>query len=133
MRKVLYVALLVPLFFVPLHRVNIADLLPVEAVAIYMNGNQVVLETDTGSKGSGETVEKAVAALKENTPAVVYLDTAKYLLISPDATEQAEHLRPHLKPSVKVCVCQADGRVKNMVEYLEIQRDLPRLKNFSKK
>ena len=133
MRKVLYVALLVPLFFVPLHRVNIADLLPVEAVAIYMNGNQVVLETDTGNKGSGETVEKAVAALKENTPAVVYLDTAKYLLISPDATEQAERLYSYLKPSVKVCVCQAAGRVKDMVEYLEIQRDLPQLKNFSKK
>ena len=133
MRKVLYVALLIPLFFVPLHRVNIADLLPVEAVAIYMDGDQVVLETDTGNKGSGETVEKAVAALKENTPAVVYLDTAKYLLISPDATELIEAIIPYLKTSAKVCVCQAAGRVKDMVEYLEIQRDLPHLKNFLKK
>ena len=92
-----------------------------------------MLETDTGNKGFGETIEKAVAALKENAPAVVYLETAKYLLISPDATEQAELFYSYLKPSVKVCVCQADGRVKDMAEYLEIQRNLPRLKNFSKK
>ena len=132
MRKVLYVALLVPLFFVPLHRVNIADLLPVEAVAIYMDGDRVVLETDTQHKGFGETAEQALASLKENTPAVVYLDTAEYLMVAPDAEAQVEGLRSHLKSTVKVCICQAAGRVKNMVEYLEIRKDLPRLKNFIK-
>ena len=133
MRKVLYIALLIPLFFVPLRRVNIADLLPVEAVAIYMDGDQVALETDTGHKGFGSTVENAIRALKENTPAVVYLDTARYLLVSPGAEGWLEDLSLHLKSSVKVCFSQAPERVENMVEYLEIQRDLPRLKNFFKK
>ena len=133
MRRVLYVALLIPLFFVPLNRVNVADLLPVEAVAVYMDGDQVVLETDTEHKGTGETAEKALTALKENTPAVVYLDTAEYLLVSPDAVEQVEGLRPHLKPSVKVYVCKAAGKVKIAVEYLEIQGDLPRLKAWKTK
>ncbi len=130
MRKVLYAALLIPLFFVPLNRVNVADLLPIEAVAVYMDGDQVVLETDTEHKGAGETTEKALAALKENTPAVVYLDTAEYLLVSPNATEQVESLRPHLKPSVKVCVCEAAGKVKDAVKYLEVHGNLPRLKNW---
>ena len=133
MRKVLYAALLVPLFFVPLNRVNVADLLPIEAVAVYMDGEQVVLETDTEHKGTGETAEKALAALKENTPAVVYLDTAEYLLVSPDAVEQMESLRPYLKSSVKVCVCQAAGKVKNAVEYLEVHGDLPHLKAWKTK
>lgn len=133
MRRVLYVALLVPLFFVPLNRVNVADLLPIEAVAIYMDGDQVVLETDAEYKGAGETAEKALAALKENTPAVVYLDTAEYLLVDPDAVEQAEALRSHLKPSVKVCVCRAAGKVKYTTQYLEVHGDLPCLKDWETK
>lgn len=132
MRKVLYAALIVPLLFVPLNRVNVADLLPIEAVAVYMDGDQVILETDTEHKGSGKTAEKALAALKENTPAVVYLDTAEYLLVSPDAAEQVESLRPYLKPSTKVCVCQAAGKVKDIAKYVEIHRDLPTLKTWKK-
>lgn len=132
MRKVLYVALLIPLFFVPLNRVNVADLLPIEAVAVYRNGDQVVLETDTEHKGMGENAEKALIALKENTPAVVYLDTAEYLLVAPDAAEEVETLRPHLKATVKVCVCEAAGKVKDAAKYLEIHRDLPILKTWKK-
>ena len=132
MRKVLYVALLIPLFFVPLNRVNVADLLPIETVAIYRDGDQVVLETDTEHKGVGEDAEKALASLKENTPAVVYLDTAEYLLVAPDAAEEVETLRPHLKATVKVCVCEAPGKVKDAAKYLEIHRDLPTLKTWKK-
>lgn len=132
MRKLLYVALLIPLFFVPLNRVNVADLLPIEAVAIYRDGDQVVLETDTEHKGAGENAEKALASLKENTPAVVYLDTAEYLLVAPDAAEQVDSLRPHLKATVKVCVCEAAGKVKETAKYLEIHRDLPSLKTWKK-
>ena len=130
MRRVLYAALIVPLFFVPLNRVNVADLLPIEAVAMYMDGNQVILETDTEHKGYGENAEKALASLKQNTPAVVYLDTAEYLLVAPDAAEQVESLRPHLKPSVKVCVWKAEGKVKDAAKYLEIHKDLPSLKTW---
>ena len=132
MRRVVYVLLLVPLLFVPLNRVNVADLLPIEAVALYMDGGRVVLETDTEHKGTGETVDDALIALKENTPAVVYLDTAAYLLVSDDAADGVEDLRPHLKSSVKVCVCQAGGRVKAAIEYLRIHGEFVRLKNWKK-
>jgi len=131
-RRVVYVLLLVPLLFVPLNRVNVADLLPIEAVALYMDGGRVVLETDTEHKGTGETVDDALIALKENTPAVVYLDTAAYLLVSDDAADRVEDLRPHLKSSVKVCVCQAGGRVKAAIEYLRIHGEFVRLKNWKK-
>ncbi|MBQ8881360.1 MAG: hypothetical protein IJ030_04210 [Oscillospiraceae bacterium] len=133
MRKLLYAVLLIPLFFVPLNRVNVADLLPVEAVAVYMDGEQVVLETDTAHFGKGESLDEALSRLKEDTPAVVYLDTAEYLLVSPDAVEQVESLRLHLKSSVKVCVCRAEGKVQEAVKYLGIHGDLPKLKNWSAK
>lgn len=132
MRKVLYVALLIPLLFVPLNRVNVANLLPIEAVAVYRDGDQVVLETDTEHKGFGENAEKALASLKQNTSAVVYLDTAEYLLVAPDAAEEVDALRPHLKSTVKVCVCEVAGKVKDAAKYLEIHRDLPTLKTWKK-
>ena len=132
MRRLVYVALLVPLLFVPLRRVNVVDLLPIESVAIYRDGGQVVLETDTQHKGTGENAEKALAALQENTPLVVYLDTAKYLLVAPDAIDQAERLCPYLKSTVKVCVCEAEGRVKEVAKYLEIRGDFTPLKNWKK-
>ena len=131
MRKLLYVLLLVPLFFVPLHRVNVGNLLPVEAVAVYKAGDRVVLETDTDHMGKGRTLQEALADLKENVSAVIYLDTTTYLLISENALDQIESLRKVLKPSVKVSVCNAKGSVKDTVQYLKIHQKLPKLKDFS--
>ena len=95
-----------------------------------MDGDRVVLETDTAHTGAGNTAEQALASLKENTPAVVYLDTAGFLLVSKDAISQVDSLRPHLKPSVKVCVCEAKGQVKNAVSYAEVHQKLPKLKDW---
>lgn len=133
MRRLLYAVLLVPLFFVPLNRVNVADLLPVAAVAVYMDGEQVVLETDSAHFGKGKTVEAALAALRKDTPAVIYLDTAEYLLVAPEAVAQVEGLRPYLKSTVKVCVCRAAGRVQDAMKYLEIHGELPKLKDWKQK
>ena len=130
MRRLLYVLLLVALLFIPMQRVNIADLLPIESLAVYMEAGWVVLETDTAHKGFGETVEQALADLKENTAKVVYLDTAEYLLISEDATEQIDALRSHLKASVKVAVCEAKGKVKEVVEYLRLHQKMPTLRRW---
>ncbi len=128
MRKLLYGLLLASLLFVPLHRVNVADLLPIESVALYMDGGNVVLETDTEHKGMGTTAQLALEDLKNNTPKVVYLDTAAYLLVAEDALAQVDALRQYLKPSVRVCVCDARGRVKEATEYLDIHLKLPKLR-----
>lgn len=130
MRRVLYVLLLAPLLFVPLERVDVAKLLPIEAVAVYIQENLVVLETDTEHTGAGDTVQQALASLKKNTPAVVYLDTAEYLLVSDDAIAKVDELRQYLKPSVKVCICDAKERVKDAAEYLSVHGKLPKLREW---
>ncbi len=131
MRKVLYVIILALLFLAPLERVDVAKLLPIEAVAVYVDGDSVVLETDTEDKGKGENVALALRNLIKTTPAVVYLDTAEYLLVSEDALEHVDALRDYLKPSVKVCVCQAKGGVKDAAKYLDVHGDLPELRDWS--
>ncbi len=130
MRRLLYVIILSLLLFAPLERLDVAKLLPIRAVAVYMEDGAVVLETDTENLGRGETAGKALEKLKNETPAVVYLDTAEYLLVTEDAVAQVQELRKYLKPSVKVCVCDAAGRVKDAAEYLEIHGNLTKLRDF---
>lgn len=130
MRKLIYAAILLSLSVAPLHRLDVANLLPIRAVAIYMEDKDVVLETDTGNLGRGENVTEALENLKKETPAVVYLDTAEFLLVSENTVPLVDELTQHIKPSVKVCVCEAEGRVKEAAEYLEVHGNLPKLRNW---
>lgn len=130
MRKVLYVVILALLFAVPLERADVAKLLPIRAVALYTDGPSVILETDGAHTGTGEDVTQALSNLKQKTPALVYLDTAQYLLVSEEAVSYVEELGSLLKPSVKVCVCEAAGRVQETAEYLEVHGNLPKLKQW---
>ena len=133
MRRLLYTLLLALVLCVPLKRINIADLLPVEGLAVYMEDGLIALETDTAHKGVGQTVGEALASLKESTPKMIYLDTVKYLLVSEDATEQVEALDECLKSSVKVAVCEAKGKVNEVAQYLRLNLDMPTLKQWKNK
>lgn len=130
MRWILYIVILASLFLVPLERLNVAKLLPIHAVAVYTENNEVILETDKGHKGRGADVTEALQNLKKNTSAVVYLDTAEYLLIDEKTTEFLEELKSFLKSSVKVCFCDGKGRVGKVAEYLEIHGKLLELKDY---
>ena len=139
MRFIIYIVILLLLFLAPVQRVDVAKLLPIQAVAVYLDAGEVVLETDTEDKGSGKDASQALEELKNNAPAVVYSDTAEYLLVSQEAVSSVEQLRAYLKPSVKVCVCDAAGKVKDAAKYLDVHGDLTELrhwngtKNFEKK
>lgn len=117
MRRILYAAILLSLLFVPVDKLDVAKLLPVESVAVYLESGEVVLKTNTENAGRGVSVSAALENLKEVTPAVVYLDTAKYLLVSEDATAYVDDLRQYLKPSVGVAVCDAKNMIKDAARY----------------
>ena len=130
MRKLLYIAILLSLFFAPLEKADVAKLLPMEAVAMYMEAGQVVLETDTQNIGKGISVDQALQNLKDTTPAIVYLDTAKYLLLSDDAVSYAEDLRRYLKSSVEVARWNAKGKVKDAAKYLSVHGETVQFKRW---
>ena len=130
-RWILYIAILLMLYVAPLERLDVAKLLPIQAVAVYTEGDSVVLETDTENKGKGASIADALQDLKENTPAVVYLDTAEFLMVSESAVSEMEEIKNYLKPSVKVCVCDAAGKVKDTAKYLDVHRKLPKLKDWN--
>ena len=131
MRKIIYAAILASLFWIPLERLDVAKLLPIQAVAVYKQGSQVVLETDMKNIGRGATVAAALENLKETTPAVVYLDTAEFLLVSPNATDCVADLKQYLKPSVRGCICDGEGAVKETAKYVEIHGNLTKLSRWN--
>ena len=128
-RILLYIIVLAVLLLVPAKGADVGKLRPVETIAIYVENGQVVLETDTGEKGRGNTAVDALSALKHNAAAVIYLDTAEYVLIQEGAEAYGEELRPYLKGSVKVGAYKT-GSVKDAAKYLEIHGKLPKLRDW---
>ena len=84
-RVIIYSCILILLLFSPVAKLDVADLEPVEVVYLYKESGNTVLQTDTDAKGKGEDVLAALDDLRQTTSGVVYLDTARYLLIAPDA------------------------------------------------
>ena len=126
MRKILYIRLLALPFFAPVNRVEIAKLEPIEAVAMDVQDGAVILRTDTGREGRGITPADALRNLKTNTPAVVYLDTARFLLVSSDAANQMEGITPFLRHRISV-VPYLGGDVNAELAYLKahLNREKP--------
>ena len=132
MRCILYVVILTLLLFVPVESLDIAMLEPVQTVAVRMDEGYVILETDTKNKGQGKNLQVAINDLKENTPGVIYLDTAEYLLVTEETVSYTKELEGYLQPSVKVSIWDGAGNVEKAAKYLEVRRDLPTLQRWNK-
>ncbi len=101
MRGICYGVILVLALLAPVKRLDVAKLLPVEAVAVRIENGEVVLMTDGGDEGRGANAAEALEALRMNTTDIIYLDTAEYLLVAQGAEEEARALYPALKRNIK--------------------------------
>lgn len=131
MKKIiLYVLILIAVLLVPVERTDVGRLRPVQSVAVFGEDGAVVIETDTGDRGSGENALAALDDLKRTTPAVIYLDTAEYLLVTKDMEDAVEHLRAHLKDTVELYHYIGTPKLEDVTQYLEIHGDAPSLKQW---
>ena len=62
---------------------DIADLKPVRAVYIHMEGRNFHVQTDTGDSGSGPDLAEACADLRSKADGEIVLDTAEFLILDP--------------------------------------------------
>lgn len=131
MRRILYIIILALLFFAPVKRLDVAKLEPVQTVAVYMQDDQIVIETDTDNIGKGSTVHDAIDDLEQTTPGVIYLDTAEYLLLSKNAIIYIDAIRQYLAQNVRVCLWDEEGSVKDAAKYLSVRKNLPKIKEFN--
>ena len=130
-RMIIYVAILAVVLWVPVHSADVGQLRPVQLVSFYMENQNFVISTDTGDIGVGVTVAQAFENLEETTPAVIYLDTADFLLVSADVMEYVPQLDVYLKSNVKLCQQEEPLDPALAVEYLAVQKNLPRIKTWN--
>ena len=118
MKRILcYILILNALWFVPLDRIDIADLAPVRGVWLSVEEGNLTLETDTGARGTGTTVEEALQNLKKTSLGIVYLDTAEYVLLSESAIEHIGGLIPYIKQSAHLCLWDGEGEIETAIKY----------------
>ena len=129
-RLIIYAVLLGLLFVVPVKKLDIGKLQPIEVVSMYIQDSEVFLETDTGDVGKGVTALDALRNLKETATGVVYLDTAEFLLVQETAQKYVDELRQVLKDNVKVCLAEGDIDPETAAKYLNVHGDLPNLREW---
>lgn len=131
-RIILYIIVLAALLMVPTKGSDIGKLRPVETIAIYKEDAAYVIATDTGDQGKGEDILKALDNLKCTTPALIYLDTADYLLVSDRAMQALESLNGKLRKSVQIYRFTGEPNLKKASEFLRVHGKGPSLKAFEK-
>ena len=118
------------LFFIPLERINVADLQPVRAVQVSREGDRITLETDLGQKGSGESLKDALNNLKRNSVGIVYLKTTEYLLVTNKAENLLVELGGYFGRNTRVYIGNASGQIAETAQYLSVHGHLPKLKKY---
>ena len=127
-RILLYILILAIVLILPTEATDVARLQPVQTIAVYKNGETWLIETDTEDVGTGSSVEEAFVNLMETTPAVIYLDTADYLILQENAVEAIDVLRGKLKDSVALYQYKGDPDLKSVSKYLSVHGERIELK-----
>lgn len=96
---------------------DISELEPVEVVWLHMEESRLVIETDTGAKGTGKTLSEASENMKTAASAEIFLDTAEYLIIDPDIPIPDDCFTL-FRPDCKVCFTTASPDMEKAADYL---------------
>ena len=115
-KSFLYMLMLAVVLALPTKSTDVGKLRPVQTVAAYKNGAEYIIETDTEDVGRGESINTAIRNLKETTPAIIYLDTAQYLIVSEEVL--VEEMHPYLKDSVHVCLFTGNPPMDQVSKFL---------------
>ena len=101
---------------------DVGKLQPVQVVRVASRNGWVMIETDTGDLGVGETLKTAFEDLKQSASAEVFLDTADYLIIGKDCEELLPSLMKKLRPSCAVCIEDGEPDLEQVGVFLEYHK-----------
>ena len=114
--------LVVVLGWLPFQGTDIASLEPAEILYVYINKEEVGLETEGGWLGKGTTVADAVRDLQATTPGQVFLQTVDFLLVEENAQEILPQLYPFLRSGCGICIVEEKPDLKTIDSYLRAHR-----------
>lgn len=121
-RIILYCILLAAACMIPVNRMDISNLEPIQAVKMSLQEGNILLQTDTGDVGIGKNVNEALSNMKQASEGIVYLDTAQFLTVSKDAQEYIGHMKEFLKGKVKVCIWDQNGNLEDVAKYMRAHK-----------
>lgn len=110
---------------------QINELEPVETIMITQNNGNIVIETDTGAKGIGSDLDKAVENLHSSSDYVVFLDTAQYLLVSSKTEKIMEQMTELIRPAARVCKIRGEIQLNEVTQYLRTHPPRIQMKDIS--
>ena len=96
---------------------DIADLKPVRAVYIHMEGRNFHVQTDTGDSGSGPDLAEACANLRTKADGEIFLDAAEFLILAPEGPITGE-IFTLLRPDCRVTFTDAPPDLEKAAVYL---------------
>lgn len=117
--------LLATVLCVPVERADVGRLRPVEVIEIVIDGEKVILQTDTNDYGEGSDAVSALQDMKSKSTGIIYLDTATFLLVGQEAQYEAERLRDYLKEKTELCQTIETVDLQIAAAYLSMHNDLP--------
>lgn len=103
----------------PFRGTDVGKLLPMELVRVSYAEGEILIETDTGHRGEGDTVEQALGDLEATTPGKIFLQTADFLLVDPEAVDLVGEIAPHLRPGCGICKATKVERLDEAATFLE--------------
>lgn len=109
---------------------DVAKLEPVQTVCLSSEGGKIVLQTDTGAKGQGESLEAALHHLQETTAGFAFLDTADYLLVTESQRQLLPQLEELLRPSCRICRVSELPDLELVGAFLQIHQPEVTLKDY---
>lgn len=100
--------------------IRIDQLQPVETILLKQDEEAVMIETDTGAKGTGVNLQKALENLNASSDAKVFLDTTRYLIVTNKTEHLAEQMYGVIRPNTLVCRFRGDANLEELTQYLKI-------------
>lgn len=128
-RILLYIVILAALWLVPVRGTELGKMIPVETIYIYKEEDQIILQTDTGNYGTGKTIQQTIHNLHEGAAGYLFLDTAKYLLMTEDTIEYIEDIQEYLKPDIYLCMAEGEIDIEKAAMHLSVHIPSAKLKN----
>lgn len=106
--------------FTPFQGKKLAMLEPAKLLYVTVERQLVCVETDTGSKGTGMTLQQALDDMQKCASAEVFLDTADYLVVSAGALPLVKELSQYLRPGCRICAALTKVDPEEAAAYLDV-------------
>lgn len=109
---------LLALTLLPSPGTELGELQPISLLMVEEVGKEIRLSTDTMDAGVGETLDGALRNLEDTTTGHVFLDTVENLVITKETRFLLPELKRLLRPTVRVCMTEAELDMETASDYL---------------